>query len=239
MRPFIAACAGLFIAILAFQSSGAAHSATPLYGTPGAYASYTAEGGFIPYFSGVEGNITYTVVSVFQNGSMALHIFENITAGTDLNPFITTLNVTDRLDSPRTFPAVAMSNLSSGHIVFQNVSATFVQNTTASVPAGTFLAMEFGGTGVNGTAVNFWFDRSTGLMVEENEGTSAVELHSSNIATPSSPPAGINGEAAYELVFVLAFVIGGGAFLYLRHHYTASAKTIPTASSKPKVALRL
>ena len=214
-------------------------AASPSYGVPGAFASYTAQGGFIPYFSGVEGNITYTVASVFQNGSMALHIFENITAGTDLNPFIINLNVTDKIDNPKTFPAVSMSNLTSHRIEFQNVSATFIQNATTSVPAGTFLTMEFGGTGSNGTAVNFWFDRGTGLMVEENEGTSAVELDSSNIATPSAPPEGINGEVAYELVFVFAFAIGGGAFLYLRHHYAQAAKAKPATGSKPRASLRL
>lgn len=219
--------AGLAITLvlLLVQLPGPANAAPPPYGVAGSFASYTAEGGFIPYFSGVEGNITYTVASVFQNGSMLLHIFENITAGTDLNPFITTLNVTDRVDNPRNFPAVALSNLSSRQIEFQKVSASFIQNATVSVPAGSFLTMEFGGTDANGTTIHFWFDGASGLMIEENGGTSAVQLDSSNIAIPAGPPEGLNGELAYELVFVSAFLVGGGAFLYLRHHYTSSAKS--------------
>lgn len=217
-----AACFALSLLLVSVFAASAA-AAAPAYAVTGAFASYTAEGGFIPYFSGVEGNITYTVASVFGNGSMGLHIFENITAGTDLNPFIVTLNVTDSIGNPRTFPAVPLSNLSSGQIRFQNVSAAFQQNNTASVPAGTFQTMEFTGTGANDTEVHFWFDRATGLMIEENAGTSVVELDSTNVAVPSGPPGGFNGEIAYELVFILAFAIGGGAFLYMRRYYTKSA----------------
>lgn len=216
--------------LLAVHPSSAAAAGPPSYAVSGAFASYTAEGGFIPFFSGVEGNITYTVTSVYGNGSMALRIFENITAGTDLNPFITTLNVTDSVGSPATFPAVPISTLSSGHIEYQNVSADFAQNNTASVPAGTFLTMEFTGTDSNGTPVHFWFDRTTGLMVEENSGTSAVQLESTNIATPSGTSGGLNGEVAYELVFVFAFAVGGGAFLYMRHYYEKSARAKKDAS---------
>ena len=225
----VAFCAVLSLVILQAQ---AAPANTPPYAVAGALASYTAQGGFIPYFSGVVGNITYTVTSVFGNGSMAVKIFENITAGTDLNPFIATLNRTDRVSNPSIFPAVPISNLSSGHILFQKVEASFLQNNTGSVPAGPFLTMEFTGVGPNDTAVHFWFDRGTGLMVEESSGTSAVELDSTNIATPSGPPAGINGELAYELVFVLAFVVGGGAFLLLRHYYTRSAQAKKEAARK-------
>ena len=210
--------------ILTVQSSAAAASAPPPYAVGGAFASYTAEGGFIPFFSGVEGNITYTVLSVLGNGSMALRIFENITAGTDLNPYVTTINVTDSVGDPSTFPAVPVSTLATGHIDYQNVSASFAQNDTSSVPAGTFSTFEFTGRDSNGTSVHFWFDRSTGLMVEENSGTSAVQLESTNIATPVGQAGGFNGEAAYELVFVLAFVVGGGGFLYMRRHYERSAQ---------------
>jgi hypothetical protein len=223
LRHLFAGLVALAISLLVVHAATPAVAASPAYGVAGAYASYTAEGGFIPFFSGVVGNITYTVASVFANGSMALHIFENITAGTDLNPFITTINLTDSISDPRTFPAVPLSALSSGRIEFQNYSATFTGNNTASVPAGTFLTMEFTGEGGNKTAVHFWFDRGTGLMVEEESGTSVVELESTNIATPTGAPGGFSGEVAYELVFVGAFALGGGAFLYMRHHYTRSA----------------
>jgi hypothetical protein len=217
---------------MALQAALPAFAAPP-YAVEGAFASYTAEGGFIPYFSGVEGNITYTVKSIFSNGSMALSIFENITAGTDLNPFITILNVTDTIQSPRNFPAVPVDNLSSLRVAFQNVSATFDQNSTTSVPAGEFDTMQFSGKGANGTAVTFWFDRATGLMIEESSGTSVMELDSSNIATPVGPPSIYNTEVPFELVFVAAFVIGGGAFLYMRHHYTKAAAHAASEAGSP------
>lgn len=232
MRSLYACAVFALVFLLMVQVSAVSLAYNPSYGVVGSFASYTAEGGFIPYFSGVEGNITYTVAAIFGNGSMGLRIFENITAGTDLNPFVVTLNVTDSLANPRTFPAVPLSNLTSGHIRFQNVSAAFAQNNTASVPAGTFLTMEFNGVDANGTAIHFWFDRATGLMVEENAGTSVVELDSSNIATPTGPPGGFNGELAYELVFVIAFGLGGSAFLYMRYHYTKSAQARKTAAGK-------
>ena len=214
--------------------SSAASASTPSYAAQGAFASYTLQGGFIPYFSGVAGNITYTVSDIYANGSMLLHVFENITAGTDLNPFITTLNITDSIQAPKTFPAVPISNLSSRHVEFQNTSATFLQNSTVAVPAGSFTTMEFSGIGPNGTTVHFWFDGITGLMVEENSGTSAVELESSNIAVPTGPSGLIGGELSYELVFIGAFALGGGGFLYLRHHYTSIAQKKKLPEDAPK-----
>jgi hypothetical protein len=209
--------------------------ALPSYAVQGAFASYTAEGGFIAYFSGVEGNLTYTVTRVFGNGSMGLSIFENITAGEDLNPFITTLNITDSVQNPRNFPAVSLDNLSTLHVIFQNVSATFSQNATVSVPAGTFDTLKFvgyQGTGANRTSVNFWFDRETGLMIQESSGASVMELDSTNIAIPIGPPSLLNAEIPYELVFVLAFAVGGTLFWYLRYHYTRDAQK-RAASMRP------
>ncbi|MDG6909474.1 MAG: hypothetical protein JRN57_01090 [Nitrososphaerota archaeon] len=238
MRYLHAFAAVAVLLLFATQLASAAAAASPPYAVEGAFASYTAQGGFIAYFSGVVGNITYTVTSIFGNGSMRLHIFENITAGTDLNPFISTMNITDNIVNPVNFPAVSLASLSSGHIAFQNVSATFLHNNTASVPAGTFSTMEFTGTDVNGTTVNFWFDRATGLMVEESAGTSVVELASSNIAIPSGPPSGFNGEVAYELVFVIAFAVGGSAFLSMRYYYTKSAKAKRDAADGKAAANR-
>ncbi|MDG6981330.1 MAG: hypothetical protein JRN51_09515 [Nitrososphaerota archaeon] len=210
------------------------NASTAPYAKSGAFASYTAEGGFIEYFQGVLGNITYNVLAVYPNGSMLLHVYENITAGQDLPQTIRTFNSTDSVSNPQDFPAVSLSNLSSGHIFFQNVSSTFVSNDTASVPAGLFDTMKFSGTGPNDTTYTFWFDRGTGLVVEESSGTSAVELESSNIAVPIGPPSGLNGEIPYELVFVLAFAIGGGLFFWMRHHYGSAAqkKTISAAPKK-------
>ncbi|MDE1857917.1 MAG: hypothetical protein KGI26_02455 [Thaumarchaeota archaeon] len=224
---------GAVALLLVLQATSAA-AVSPPYASAGAFASYTAQGGFIAYFSGVVGNITYSVAEVFGNGSMALHIFENITAGTDLNPFITTINVTDSVSNPAVFPAVPLSNLSTGHIRFQNVTASFLKNGTASVPAGTFQTIEFTGNGTGGDSVHIWFDRNTGLMVEENSGTSAVELESTNVAIAYGPPGGFNGELAYELVFVFAFVIGGGLFLYMRYYYTRSAQAKKDATNGRK-----
>jgi hypothetical protein len=203
-------------------AAGPTSASAPAFSQVGKFATYTAEGGFIAYFSGVSGNITYTVARVNDNGSMLLHIFENITAGTDLPPFIQNFNVTDSIGNPRTFPAVSPSNLSSLHVFFQNVSATFAGNATVSVPAGQFHTMQFTGK-VNDTTANFWFEATTGLLIEENAGTSAVQLDSSNIVAAFAPPDLASTEIPYELVFVLAFAIGGAAFFYLRHHYTSAA----------------
>lgn len=198
------------------------------YASVGSYASYTAEGGFIPFFSGVSGNITYTVTNIYGNGSMRLQVFENITAGTDLQPFIVTLNITDSVSHPMNFPAVPPSDLSTGKIFFQNTSASFYQNGTIAVPAGQFKAMEFQGHNVNGT-VDFWFDGATGLALEMDAGAQALQLESSNIATPASVPGAVSAEASYLIVFGSAFLIGGGSFLWLRHHYT---KKMPSATPK-------
>jgi hypothetical protein len=209
----------LFAVFVGSLAATAASASFPAYASEGAQATYTAEGGFIPFFSGVSGNITYSVAKIYSNGSMLLHVYENITAGTDLPPFITVLNITDSVQNPRTFPAVPLSNLSSSHITFQNTSANFVQNTTTTVPAGRFDTFEFAGTSVNGTAVQFWFDRSTGLVVEMSSGTSVMELDSSNFAPPSSPLTVFDTVVPFLLIFVLAWVVGGGSFLWLRHHY--------------------
>lgn len=220
-RYFYPAAIGL-IALVILQSPLQAAASSP-FAVVGAYASYTGEGGFIPYFSGVEGNITYSVSSVFDNGSMAVHVFVNITAGTDLNPFINETTVIDSVQAPKVFPAVSPAVLSTLHVTFQNVSASFSKNSTVSVPAGLFDTSKFVGKDANGTSVSFWFDRTTGLMIEESSGTSAVELKSSNIATPVGTPSFFNSEAPFELVFVVAFAVGGVLFLYLRHHYTSAA----------------
>ena len=225
--------APLVVLLLLFVPlSAAAMGQSPPYAHQGAFAAYTAEGGFIPYFSGVIGNITYTVNGVYPNGSMLLHVFENITAGQDLPQTINTFNRTDRVSDPILFPAVLLSNLSTGRIFFQNVSSTFLANNTASVPAGLFNTMEFSGKGPNDTTYNFWFDRSTGLVVEESAGASAVELDSSNIAVPIGPPSGLNGEIPYEFVFVFAFAIGGGLYFWIRHHYGSAANKKRGAAGK-------
>lgn len=225
------------VSLLAFQSPAQAFAVSPPYAVTGAFASYTAEGGFIPYFAGVEGNITYTVTSIFENGSMGVHVFVNITAGSELNPFVTTYNVTDITSAPVTFPAVPLAGLASGHVEFENVSASFLKNDTIFVPAGTFTTMEFQGVGANNTSTKLWFDPLTGLMIEGSSGTSAMQLDSSNIAVPTAPPSGLSGEIPYELTFVLAFTIGGVLFWYIRHHYTSAAakKAKEKSSSAPTV----
>jgi hypothetical protein len=219
----VPAIAVMLLTILAVSMvAGPSVAKAPVFAQVGTFATYTAEGGFIAYFSGVSGNITYSVANVYDNGTMLLRIFENITAGTDLPPFITTLNITDSTQNPTTFPAVSTSNLSSLQVFFQNVSASFVGNETVSVPAGQFHTMEFTGQ-TNETTANFWFEGTTGLLIEENAGTSAIQLESSNLVTPFAPPDLVSTEVPYELVFVLAFAIGGAAFFYLRHHYTKAA----------------
>lgn len=231
MRPSAPWLGAIVLALLVLEASSPAFLASQAYASAGAFASYTAEGGFIPYFAGVQGNITYSVESVFSNGTMAIRVFVNITAGAELNPKVGYFNFTDSVGSPRTFPAVPPSALATNRIEFQNVSATFLKNQTLSVPAGTFNTMEFQGIGANNTATNFWFDPGTGLMIQEGSGTSAIELDSSNIAVPMGPPAGFGGEVPYELTFVIAFAVGGVLFLYIRYHYTRQAAK--KAKSKP------
>lgn len=213
---------GLCVALVTLQASTPAFAAPP-YAVAGAFASYTAQGGFIAYFSGVEGNLTYTITSVFGNGSMKVELFENITAGSDLNPQVNTSTLIDSVQNPKSFPAVPLANMSTLHLVFQSVRADFVQNSTVSVPAGVFDTAKFTGKDSNGTAYTFWFDRATGLMIEESAGTSVMELDSSNIAVPIGTAGFYSSEVPYEMVFVAAFVIGGGLFLYMRHHYTSAA----------------
>jgi hypothetical protein len=219
----------LALALILLPLAATASSQPTSYASQGAFAAYTGEGGFVAFNSGAVENITYTVTDVYSNGSMLLHVYQNITAGVDLPQTIQNYSRLVQVANPTPLPVVPIANLSTGHIFFQNISSSFIANNTASVPAGIFNTMEFSGKDQNNTVYNFWFDRNTGLLVEEYEGVNALELYSSNIATPVGPPSGLNGEVPYELVFVAAFAIGGGMFIWIRHHYGKAALKAATA----------
>jgi hypothetical protein len=197
----------------------------PAYAKVGAYAFYSGNGGFIAYMSGVSANITYTVTNVFTNNTMSLAVNANLSLGTEVTttPSIVSENLTDSVFNPRVFPALPPQDLNGSRIVFQNISCTFVGNSILPVPAGKFNATEFQGKDANGTVLEFWFDRSTGLALQEVEAASYFQLIKSNIATPVSTPSAIQTESPFIIVFIVGWTGAGLLFYGVYRYYNKKA----------------
>ncbi len=209
----------LFSRVILVQAS----SAEPTYATPNAFADYQIEGGFVPFFDGVNATFDYNVTAVYGNGSMNVYLVENISQGTEVP---TTGNVSVFLDSvvsPIIFPAVSASALGTNRLIFDNVSCTFVRNFNETVPAGTFNTEEYSGTDSNGTQLHFYIDRASGLAVEMDGGGALEQLTQSNIATPISVPSGTASSIPYVEVFAFGWVLAAIGFLTVRRHYNKKA----------------
>src|SRR5579875_2917257 len=193
-------------------------SSQPSYARPGSYATYTVLGGFIPFFDGVSGNVSYLVTNVFNNGSMIVRVDANVSEGSEVPTSYSSFNVTDNIFSPRALPIVPLANLSASTLEFENVTCSFVQNTQVTVPAGKFSTVEFRGSGQNGT-VYFWFDQTTGLAVEMSGYAGAFELSSSNIALPAGTPSSFGSTLPYYLVFGGVWTFSAVLFLGVRRYY--------------------
>jgi hypothetical protein len=208
--------------------TSSASSIYPAYATVGAFAYYSGNGGFIAYMSGVSANITYSVTNVYSNGTMTVSVDANLSLGTEASTAPTSVNqtLTDSVFNPKVFPALPPQDLNGSRVLFQNVSFAYVSNSIVTVPAGKFNATEYQGKDANGTVLQFWFDRSTGLALQEVEAASYFQLIQTNIATPLSTPSALQTESPFIIVFFVGWA-GAGLFFYaIYRHYTKKSTNL-------------
>jgi hypothetical protein len=210
-----------------------AQSSTPRYAVAGANAMYQVLGGMIPFFDGVNGTIEYTVSSVFSNGSMAFSISGNVSQGNEVPVSNFSYGYVDSYVLPKIFPAINPSMLTQSSFHFENVSCTFSRNDSVTVPAGSFNTMEYTGPNVNGTTTYYWFDPTTGLVIQMAAGGGVFQLQSSNIATPYSTPTGLATSLPFLEVFGGAFGLGAVIFVGLWIFYNKRGKKNGSVSTKP------
>ena len=201
------------------------------YAQVGAYAFYTVQGGFVAFFDGIAGNMTYTVTDVFSNGTMSVQVRANTTAGTEINPTYQIFNYTDSISSPRVFPVAPVTELGANQLVFQNLTCNLVGMEKIEVPAGAFNTVEYEGT-VNGTTIDFWFDSVSGLAVQEYSQLSTFQLHSSNIATPVRAIDPLQADIPYAVIFVIVAVVSVVSFFGIRNYYAKEAKRASDKGAK-------
>ena len=198
----------------------------PAYASVGAFANYTGSGGFIAFLSGVSGNLTYYVNSVYSNGTMLVNIKGNLSLGTEVGIPTSQVseNLTDSVFNPRILPAIPPQNLTAEKIIFQNITCSFEKNSAISVPAGTFNATEFQGTGANGSVLDFWFDRSSGLAVQMAGSGAEFQLLNSNIAVPIGFESNNSIGTQIIVVFIGGWVGAGLLFYSVRRYYLKKSK---------------
>ncbi|MHB1908716.1 MAG: hypothetical protein ACYCQJ_07565 [Nitrososphaerales archaeon] len=232
-KVLVLATIGLLVAS-AFLTSSYAQAEQPVYAKPGSFVYYVIQGAFIAFFDGVTGNISYTVKSVFPNGSMALQVSANVSSGTEVPESYQLLNYTDSVNEPRTFPAVPVANLSDSSIFFQNITANFVRDQNISLDPGEFNTAMYQGVDKNGTSYQFWFDRSTGIAVQmaSNNGA-AMQLESSNVVTPFAASSPTSIDVPFYEAFGVAAVVSAFAFGGLYWYYKSkNKKLLPKQSPK-------
>ncbi len=219
--------------VIAYQAASAQSSA-PQYARTGATALYQVLGGMIPFFDGVNGTISYTVTNVFQNGSMAVTLSGNVSEGNEVPVSNFTNTIIDNVQIPRIFPAIDPLALGRvGGLQFENVTCNFVKNGSTTVPAGTFNTMEYSGQNQNGTTTYYWFDPTTGLVIEMAASGGVFQLQSSNIVQPNSVPTGLASSLPFLETFGLAFGLGALIFVGMWVYYNRRAsKNNGSRSSK-------
>jgi hypothetical protein len=214
----------LLVPILVSSLSVPVHASTinPAYAKTGAFAFYSGDGGFVAFMSGVSANITYYVTNVYPNNTMEVLVNANLSMGTEVStaPTIVTENLTDSISNPHILPALPPQDLTGAHIVFQNITCSFAGFSVIQVPAGRFNATEFQGKDTNGTTLDFWFDRSTGLSLQMVEAASYFQLIQTNIATPISTQPAEQAEAPFVIIFVVGWAAAGLLFYSVIKHYT-------------------
>lgn len=213
----------LVVTLSAAKPTSYGASLTP-YASQGAYATYDALGGFIPFFDGVNGTVAYRVTNVFPNQTMGVMLLANISQGNEVPTSYVSYNFTDNVVSPKIFPAVPLSDFSGKTFAFQNSTCTFDKNSTTTVPAGTFNTYEYTGVNSTGSKSYYWFDRSSGLIVQMAGNGAVFELLDSNVAIPSGQPNGLSVSLPYILVFVIGWIFAAAMFLGLRRYYLIKSK---------------
>lgn len=211
VRTCSVALAALFLADSAFVPSGT--GASPAYARAGASATFSAFGGFVPFFGGVYGNVSFTVTNVFQNGTMDIRVRGNVSQSGEGPPVVLNEVYADSISSPRQFPAVPPGNLTRSRITFESQALTLIGTELVSVPAGSFNTTRFTGSSSNGTVSYFWFDKVSGLVVQVERGGGVLQLLSSNIATPVRSG---SSEGSLLILFLsLGALWVGGAALFI------------------------
>jgi len=211
------------LAILLNPSSVEAESTLPPYAQAGAFVSYTAIGGFIPFFGGVSGQATYTVTQVFINGSMLVMLNETISQGEvgSQSNVTSSKYFMDNAYSPSVFPALPASLLGQYQVRVQGIVCNLSGLVSITVPAGKFLTYEYIGRDSNGKIQYYWFDSTSGIIVEMSSGVSAMQMTNSNVAFPSSQPKSSSSELPYVVIVLLAWAFMGSLFLWIRRHYSS------------------
>ncbi len=207
------------ILLISTTCLGVAADTTVPFAVQGAYATFVAEGGFIPFFSGVNGTISYVVTSVYTNGTMHVTVSTNMSQGEEVPETFQVFNYTDSISHPKVFPAIPTSQLASAQVLFENVTCSYVKSANISVPAGSFSTVEYSGKDANGSQYYFWFDRSTGLAIQMAGGAGAYQLQASNVATPMSIPSGLSTSFPFITVFGTVWVIAAIVFVGLWKYY--------------------
>lgn len=213
---------------------------SPAYARVGAYALYSGDGGFVAFLSGASANISYYVYDVYSNGTMGVFVNASLSLGTEVENGTTTVakNVTDSITSPSILPAISPEDLTGGTIVFENITCAFVENSMLTVPAGDFNATEYQGKDANGTTIQYWFDRSTGLSIEMVQPASYFQLIQSNIATPVSTQTAIQSELPFIIIFVVGWIGAGLLFYAVIRHYTKKGKALAEANKQGIPAMK-
>jgi len=208
----VAASLAAFI-LLTQLLPAAATGVTPAYAQVGASATYSEFGGFVAFFGGVYGNVSFTVTSVFPNGTMGVRVQANVSQSGEAPPETLDRNFTDSVESPSQFPAVPPENLTRPSFTFEDTALTYVSDQVISVPGGSFKTTSFSGRSSDGNFSYFWFDRGTGLVVQVEKGGAVLQLQSSNIAAPV--PAQPNEWSLLSLILpVAALWAAAGAFFF-------------------------
>ena len=223
----------LSVALTNAQPVASMASQTP-YASQGSYATYDALGGFIPFFDGVNGTVSYMVTSVFPNLTMGVMLSANISQGNEVPTSDVTYNFTDNVGAPKIFPAVPLSDFSQKTFTFQNATCTFDKNSTTTVPAGTFDTFEYTGVNATGSKSYYWFDRNSGLIVQMAGNGAVFELLNSNVAIPTDQPNGLSVSLPYVLVFVLGWIFAAAMFLGLRRYYLVKSRKSANKSVSSK-----
>lgn len=185
----------------------------PAYAKSGAKALYSEFGGFVPFFGGVYGNVSFTVLSVYGNGTMFVRIQANVSQSGNAPPQVLNTTTLDKVYSPTQFPGVPAANLSNQNFEFEHTPLNFVRNTVVSVPGGSYNTTEYSGVSPDGNQTFFWFDRPSGLAVEVSKAGAVIQLMSSNVASPVATQSAV--ELYLPYVLIVAVLWGGLGAVYI------------------------
>jgi hypothetical protein len=224
----------LMLAAQAVPPGASLSAGYPAYARQGANALYSEFGGFVPFFGGVFGNVSFTVMAVFSNGTMEIIVQANVSQSGEGPPQFLNTSFLDSVYSPTQFPALPAENLSEASFVFEHTSVHFIKEAVVSVPAGNFNTTEYSGTSPDGNLTYYWFDRPTGLIVEVSKAGAAIQLRSSNVALPIGSPSALEAYLPYIALIAVLWGGIGAAYLILIRHNIKTTREGSTEGRAPK-----